>query len=181
LLLAAGGALLLPGLGGVARTFAAPAAARTELSAADLHFAQEAAGAGAYAVEAGRLAEQRATHPQIKAFASMLAKYHAGANEELAALAHAHGHDLPAGLPPARRAAVDALGALAGEAFDRRFVEQVAIRDHAADIPLFEIASRSIADPGLRAWATKTLAALQEHLAAARQLPLTAEARPPVV
>ena len=151
--------------------------ASPEWSATDLRFAQEAARTGAYQVEAARIAEQRALHPKVKAFAVALARDHAAADEELKALALSHGQDLPTDVSPMRRKQLDGLGELAGEAFDLRYVQQVAIADQEAAVLLFESAS-SAADPGLRAWAAKVLPMLRAHLAAARELPLMAQPRP---
>lgn len=142
------------------------------LSESDRVFVLEVAGAGLYRLEAARIAEQRATDPMLKAYASMLVVHTSAANEELRALAQLRGV-VWLGAPPAgRRSVLQALAGLAGEAFDRRFVEQVGVADHQADLLLFEAAGRSIEDPSLRAWAERMVSAMRKNLATAQQMPL---------
>lgn len=153
---------------------AEPPAERTPraLSESDRVFVLEVAGAGLYRLQAARLAEQRATDPMLKAYAAMLVVQTSAANEELRALAQLRGV-VWLGAPPAgRRSVLHALADLAGEAFDRRFVEQVGVADHRADLLLFEAAGRSIEDPTLRAWAERMVSAMHKNLATAHQMPL---------
>jgi putative membrane protein len=143
------------------------------LSESDRQFVLEAAGAGLYRLEAARLAELRATDPMLKAYAAMLVQQNSAANDQLRAMAQSRGV-VWLGAPPAVRRELlqKALSGLSGEAFDRRFAEQVGIADHEADLLLFEAAGRSVEDPTLRAWAERMITALHHHLASARQLPL---------
>lgn len=143
------------------------------LSESDRRFVLEAAGAGLYRLAAARIAELRATDPMLKAYAAMLVQQNSAANDELRALAQSRGVVWLGAPPAARRELLQkTLAGLAGEAFDRRFVEQVGVADHEADLLLFQAAGRSVEDPSLRAWAERTLAVLHQHLATARQLPL---------
>ena len=57
-----------------------------------------------------------------------------------------------------------------GASFDRAFIQKVGVSDHQEDIKLFEMASRSAKDADVKAWATKTLPTLKEHLAEAQKL-----------
>ena len=66
---------------------------------------------------------------------------------------------------------VEKLGKLQGDAFDREYVKTVGVKDHEKDIKAFEKASKDAKDPELKAWASKTLPTLKEHLAMARKLP----------
>lgn len=153
---------------------AEPPAERTPraLSESDRVFVLEVAGAGLYRLEAARIAEQRATDPMLKAYAAMLVVQTGAANEELRALAQLRGV-VWLGAPPAgRRSALQALARLAGEDFDRRFVEQVGVADHQADLLLFEAAGRSIEDQTLREWTDRMVLAMRRNLATAQQMPL---------
>jgi putative membrane protein len=171
------GALLGAGCADRPATGATAAAdAPRPLSETDRRFVIEAAGSGQYQVEAARLAEQRTKDAMVKAYAVLLGQQHGDAVEELRALAQARGFALPTGIPAERRATLEALGALAIEVFDRRFVEQVGIADHQADLVLFEAASRGAEDATLRAWAARMLPVLQNQLASAQQLPVSVRA-----
>jgi putative membrane protein len=142
------------------------------LSEADRRVVIEAAASGLYRLEAARMAELRATDPMLKAYASMLVLQNSVAHEELRALATGRGVAWMGGPPANRRGALQVLAGLSGEAFDRRFVEQVGVSDHQADLVVLEAAVRSVEDAALRAWLERMVATLQNHLATAQQLPL---------
>src|SRR6185369_3563928 len=65
------------------------------VSKKDQEFFTKAAGGGMFEVEVGKLAESKASDPQVKSFGSMLVKDHGAANEELKALASRKGAQLP--------------------------------------------------------------------------------------
>lgn len=142
------------------------------LSESDRRFVLEAAASGLVRIEAARLAEQRATDPMLKAYAAMLVQQTGAANDELRALVQSRGIVWLGAAPAARRGVLQDLTGLAGDAFDRRFAEQVGVADHQADLLLFEAAGRSIEDPSLRAWVARMVPLLQQQLATAQQLPL---------
>lgn len=53
----------------------------------DIQFVQKAAAAGRMEVEHGRIAAQKASNPQVKAFGSQLVKDHTAANQQLMSIA----------------------------------------------------------------------------------------------
>ena len=63
----------------------------------------------------------------------------------------------------------DRLSGLSGNDFDRDYMSEM-VRDHTEDIALFERAAETSTDPDLKAWATRSLPMLREHLALARQV-----------
>jgi putative membrane protein len=80
-------------------------------------------------------------------------------------------------VPAERRAVLDAMATLTVELFDRRFIDQIGIADHTADLALFETAARQASDPALRIWADRMVPVLRNHLDAAHQLPMRQLAR----
>lgn len=168
---------------GLAGCIAAPtsppppaAAAPAPLTEAERRFVLDAAAAAHYQVEAARLAELRAASPPVKAHATVVGQQHAVAVEELRLLMR--GRDLAwvGGVAPDRRGVLDALAALSGTAFDRRYVEQVGVADLQRDLALVEAAARGLIDAHLRGYAERLMPMLQNHLATARALPLAADA-----
>jgi putative membrane protein len=135
----------------------------------DRKFIEKAAGGGMFEVQAGQLASTRAKSPDVKSYAGMLVDQHTKANDELTQLANAKGVELPAAPPRAMRSEIEQLGKKNGDDFDKEFVK-VAIKDHKQDIKDFEKASKDVKDPEVKAWATKTLPVLKEHLAQAQKL-----------
>jgi putative membrane protein len=141
------------------------------LARSDRRFVQKAAESGMFEVQVAQLAATKANDPQVKSFASMLVDHHSKANNELVQLANARKVELPAAPPRAMRRDMEKLGKKSGADFDRDFVRQVGIKAHEKDIKLFEKASKDLKDGELKAFATKTLPTLREHLAQAEKLP----------
>lgn len=141
------------------------------LSRGDRNFVKKAAESGMFEVQIAQLAAAKATDPQVKSFASMLVDHHTKANNELVQLANAKKVELPAAPPRGMRRDVEQLGKKSGAEFDREFVRNVGIKAHEKDIKLFEKASRDLKDAELKAFATRTLPTLREHLAQAQKLP----------
>ena len=140
------------------------------LSRGDRKFIQDAAGDGMFEVQAAQLGSAKATNPEVKSFASKLVDDHQQANNELVQLANAKKVELPAAPPKGKRHEVEKLGKASGADFDKKFIEQVGIKDHQADIKKFEKASKDVKDPQLKAWVDKTLPHLREHLAMAQKI-----------
>src|SRR5437870_1452241 len=77
----------------VAQTSATPTTASKAgaMNASDRSFMKDAAQDGAAEVETSKMAQSKATNPDVKAFADQMVKDHTSANEELAALARTKG------------------------------------------------------------------------------------------
>lgn len=149
---------------------AAPRAAQSPSASAttDRDFLRAAAGAGMYEVEVSRLATERATHAQVKAFAEKMVADHTDANQELAALAQARGVELPQQMPSNKRKVIERLKKSSN--FDEDYVKTVGLKDHKADIALFDKAHRTSKDEELKTWAGEKLPTLQTHLKHAQEI-----------
>lgn len=146
---------------------------------ADRRLVIESAAGLVYAQEAAKLAEQRTRHPQLLVYAARVARDHAAALQDLRTLAAARGLTVPELPLPDQRTAIDALEALRGDAFDQQFLQQIGVRQHEAALRLCETIASTATDAELRAWAERQRMPLREHLAAARQLQLPAQAAAP--
>ena len=142
------------------------------LSAFDKSFATRALEGGLFEVEAGKLARDQASDPAVKAFAQKLIEDHGAANDKLRQIATSHDFALPATLPADKQKELDRLAKLDGAAFDREFVQLAGLKDHKADIALFEKASREASSDDLREFAKAALPTLQQHLSSASKLPV---------
>ncbi|MBE7942653.1 MULTISPECIES: DUF4142 domain-containing protein [Ramlibacter] len=147
----------------------APQAAK--LDRADRKFIQEAAEGGMFEVQASQLAASKASDPAVKSYGETLNKDHSDANNELVQLANSKGVELPAAPDRGKRRDIEKMGKLSGKEFDQHYVREVGIKDHEKDIKKFEKAEGKVKDPELKAWITKTLPHLREHLAMAEKLP----------
>jgi putative membrane protein len=140
----------------------AKAGAATSLERSERRFIEKAAADGMAEVALGKLAEQRASDPKVKAFAQRMVQDHTKANQELMDLARAKGVTPPATLDREHRRDSEKLGKLQGAQFDREFMKHM-VDDHKDAVQDFEKASRSIQDPELKDFAARTLPTLQEH------------------
>jgi putative membrane protein len=167
LLLALGAGALAPLAGRSARG----AVAAEPASPAEHRFVVEATTLALGTLEAARLAEQRALDAAVRVFAAKVAEEEARLLEDLRDYAQRRAIGLPDAPGPERRRTRAALAQLAGEAFDRRFVQQIGREDQQSMIEWWEFGAAQATDPDLHAWIERTLPRLRERLAAALQLP----------
>ncbi len=134
-------------------------------------FVEKAGAAGAAEVEAGKLAAQKATDAEVKAYAQKMVADHTKANKELMAAAQGKNIEVPTEPDLLHKGMIKKLDMQAADAdFDHDYMEQM-VRDHEATIELFQKASTDQGvDPEFRALAKKTLPKLQEHLKEAKRL-----------
>jgi putative membrane protein len=153
----AGGATATQGTaqGGASRTNA--------LDRGDRKFVEEAAAGGMAEVAHGRAAAQKATNPQVKAFAERMVADHTRSNEELKTIATARGITLPAEPPKKAHKEMDKLMKKDGADFDKAYMKHM-VDDHKKTVNLFEKQAKNGKDGDLKSFAAKTLPTLQEHL-----------------
>jgi len=144
-------------------------AASAAPSRADQDFVHKAASGGMAEVEEAQLAQQKATSPQIKDFASRMITDHTQANAELQQIAQQENITLAAKPAGKEAAAEHRLQGLSGVAFDRAYARQE-LQDHQQTVALFQKQATSGQDPELKAFAQKTLPVLQQHLQMAQAL-----------
>jgi len=135
----------------------------------DKTFVVKAAGAGMAEVKLGQLATERGASDAVKKFGERMVADHSKANKELKGLVDGKGIALPKEMDKHHKEAVEKLGQLKGDQFDREFAQQM-VRDHLEAVALFEKASKNVQDPELKGFATKTLPTLSEHLKMAQDL-----------
>jgi putative membrane protein len=143
--------------------------AKTQIAADDLEFMKDAARGGVAEVKMGELGQSNGESQQVKEFAKKLADDHTKANEELKQLAAKKGVTLPEAMNEQQKSMIQHLSSLKGREFDSAF-KQHAVEDHQKDIEKFKTASEKAKDPELKAFASKTLPVLQQHLDLAKQL-----------
>ena len=135
--------------------------------AADEAFVMKVAKGGMAEVELGKLAAEKASSDEVKKFGQRMADDHSKANDELKTLARSKNITLPSEIGPEEKALRDRLMKLSGPAFDQAYMKAM-VSDHVKDVNEFKMESKSGKDPEVKAWATKTLPTLEEHLALAR-------------
>jgi putative membrane protein len=139
------------------------------LSETDANFAQKAAVGGLAEVQAAKLAEQKASGPEVKQFARQMEKDHTAANQELMQIAKGKGVAAPSEPDSAHKAAERKMSQLSGAQFDQQYM-QGQLADHKETVALFQKEASSGQDPQLKGFARKYLPILQHHLEMAESI-----------
>ena len=137
-------------------------AAQTSLQPADQEFVNKAAKIGMAEVQLGNTVSGRAESPEVRGYAERMVADHTRSNDELRSFATSKRMTLPTELNADKKELDTRLASLSGAELDRTYMDAM-VQDHATAISEFERASNEASDPDLKAWATKTLPALQEH------------------
>ena len=150
-------------------------------------------------VQLGKIAEERATNPDVKAFGSMMVKDHTAAGEGLSKIAAQLNVPQPKELDGQHRQLVDRLSKLQGAEFDREYINAM-VKGHEEVVSTLQAragkrltsndpaaggkpatgGSESVGTTGagsanavLTNWAAKTLPTTQKHLERARAIQAT--------
>jgi len=132
-------------------------------------FATNAAQAGLAEVELGRLAVRLGSNPAVQSFGQKMIVDHSQANTELQTIAGKKKLELPRDVNANQRSTIDKLSKLSGAQFDKEYVADM-VSDHEAAAKDFESQANKGNDAELKAFAAKTLPAIQRHLQMARDL-----------
>lgn len=143
-------------------------AAKTD-SSSDKKFVQKAAAGGMFEVEAGKLATQKASSEEVKNFGQRMVDDHSKANEELKQIATDKGMQLPTQMDRKHKELLAKLSKMSGAEFDREYMNAM-IKDHQKDIKEYSRQANKGKDPELKAFASKTLPVLKEHLKLAQDI-----------
>ncbi len=133
------------------------------VDADDAKFVTTAANDGMAEVDAGKMAQQKASNPRVKSFADMMVTDHTKAGNELAVIAKTKNITLPAAPDADAQKMADDLGKKSGKDFDKAYVKGM-VEGHEKAVQLFTDASNNCKDADLKAFATKTLPTLKMHL-----------------
>jgi putative membrane protein len=135
----------------------------------DKIFLQKAAEGGTAEVQMGKLALERASAADVKAFAQKMVEDHTQLNDQMAPLAESKGVALPRKMDKANKAEYDKLATLSGEAFDKEYLAYM-VKDHHEDLREFRMAATSTNDPELKVALDKAAKIVREHMIIADKL-----------
>jgi len=114
-------------------------------------------------VELGIIASEKASSLKVKAFAERMVTDHSKAGDELKTLAASKQIATPNRVDGEHKALADRLAKLSGAEFDRAYVREM-VAGHRKAVDAFTKESTTGMDNDVKAWATKTLPTLLEHL-----------------
>lgn len=140
-----------------------------QLSAIDSRFMIQAAQGNLAEIQTGQLALQKSTNDATRQYAQRMINEHTQAQRELAQLAAARGVQLPTTVDAAHQAMMARMQQLSGQQFDREYLNSQ-VQDHNRTALLFQNHIRQSRDPDLKAFSSRMLPAIQDHLADARSM-----------
>jgi len=132
-------------------------------------FVSDAGMAGLAEVQMANVALQKSENPEVKAFAQRMVTDHTASNQQLSQLATMKGLVLPAELAGEHQSGLQHLQGLSAAEFDRAYMQHM-VSDHKKTVQLFQQGSAQAQDAEIKAFATKNLPILQQHLQLAQQL-----------
>jgi putative membrane protein len=135
----------------------------------DAKFAAEAASGGMAEVKLGELAQQKGSSASVKAFGQRMVVDHTKAGDDLQKVAQEQGMTLPEKISKTDQMTYDRLAKLDGAQFDAAYA-QAMLQDHQTDVAAFEKQASSGSNAALKAFASRTLPTLKEHLKLAKEL-----------
>ena len=136
---------------------------------ADREFMKKAAQANIAEIEAGKLAQSKASSNDIKQFGEKMQQDHGKVLDELQTLAKSKGVALPTETDEKHKALAKRLAATSGKKFDEAYASNAGVADHKEAKQLFEKAAAS-KDPDVSAFAKKVLPDIEHHLEMAQDL-----------
>ena len=146
----------------------------TAFAATSNDFVDNAAAGGIAEIETSKLALEKSSSADIKAFANMMIKDHTEANAELKALANKHDIEVPDDTTLVKQAKEKILD-MRDESFDAAYANNQ-VKAHEETIALFKKEAETVTDDKkagateLKGFAQKMLPALEKHLTAAKEL-----------
>lgn len=140
-----------------------------QLNSKDYNFLVQAARIDMEEVQAGELAQKRATSQAVRDFGEHMINDHSKINKGLKEIATQKGTAVPTQLSQEQNSTLQKLGGLSGADFDKTFAQDM-VKGHTHAVKDFEEASKDLSDTDLRAWSQTTLPLLQEHLRMAKNM-----------
>ena len=153
-------------------------AADAKLSHQDKSFLKDAAEGGNAEVEASKVALAQSGSADVKAFAQQMVDDHGKAGTELKGLADQKGVKVDDEPSTVKKAEIKVLSGRKGSSFDQHYADSIGVKAHEDTVKLFQKEVDKGTDADVKAWAQKTLPALQHHLEMARALKAKTDAEP---
>lgn len=127
------------------------------------NFAVTAANGGMMEVELGKIAQDNASNPRVKAFGAMMVKDHSEANSTLKGIAGSLNIALPDSVSDDTKKEIDHMKMKNGKDFDKAYVSMM-LDDHKKDIAEFRKCADKCSDSTIKSFAYTTLPVLEKHL-----------------
>jgi putative membrane protein len=137
-------------------------------SAADQEFVKKAYSLNRTEIELGRMAQQKGSTAEVRAFGARMVADHTRALDDLKAAAHKDGLALPNAILPQQKQLESQLSQLGGRQFDDVYMKHM-VTGHGSAIDIYAQEIARGLSPALHAYAEQSLPMLESHEHAADQ------------
>jgi len=159
------------GSAGMNDTTSSASGKQSSISKTDRDFMEDIAHANLAEIATGQMALEKSQNAEVKQFAQKMIDDHTKAEDELKQLADAKGVKLPSGPGMAKKTkAMTTLKPLTGETFDKQYIKHAGVGDHENAHKLLQKVQSKAKDADLKAYAEKTIKAVDEHLSMAKSM-----------
>ncbi len=138
----------------------------TALDMGERNFVQDQLKDGSREVQLGELAQQKASSPDVKEFATMMVQDHTRAGNKLKEVARRENVELE---NTSDNDAYDKLSKLSGSDFDKEYIDQM-VKDHKDAVDALQDQAENADHADVKTWAAETLPRVKHHLEVAQQL-----------
>lgn len=135
----------------------------------DSEYLVEAASMDMKEIELGKLAQQKGTHADVKAFGKMMEDAHTKSLNDIKATAEAKNITLPTSMPEKGEDKYEDLNEETGADFDKKYADQM-VKMHEKAVDKMEKISEKANDEDIRMWAANMLPSLRQHHEEAKML-----------
>ena len=142
---------------------------KSSLDRADRKHFREIAQANMAEVQAGKLAQSKASSNDVKKFAQHMVDDHSKMLKEQETMAQSKGVALPKEPGKAEKSALKKLQSESGAQFDKSYMQQM-VKDHEKALKLVQDTAKTAKDAELKQAAEKAAPEVQQHLDMAKQL-----------
>ena len=143
-------------------------AAPITLNDEEKKFVTDAANDNMAEVALGQMASSKATNADVKAFGDRMVTDHSKVLDEIKSLAASASLTLPSQPDAKSQKVADDLSKKSGKDFDKAYMDEM-VKGHEKDVAEFKKEAASTKDDApLKAWSTKTLPTLEDHLKMAK-------------
>jgi putative membrane protein len=132
-------------------------------------FVTQAAQGNLAEIQLGQLAQKKAASTEVKQYGQQMIAEHTQAQNQLKQLVTPKKLTLPQSVGEQNKQVAANLTKLSSAEFDQAYMDQM-VKDHQKTVSLFQREAEQGQDPDLKAFATKTLPTLQQHLQQAQSL-----------
>lgn len=160
----------MSGNSATAASTTAASGSAAKVASADQKMMRDIAHANLSEIAAGKMALEKSQSDDVKTFAQKMIDDHTKAQQELQTLADGKGVKLPTEPDGRHKAMAKMMAGLKGDAFDKRYLKQGGLSDHQAAHKLLERVQGKAKDADLKAYAAKTITAVDQHMTMAQEV-----------